>query len=175
MPAVTEPPRTPLAGLQRVLGRLEAGLAAIALLALLALGLVQILAREVFASALSGVEPLARMLVLYVLFLGAAQAAGAGRHLTLDLLPRLLPPGLRPYLARLLGLAAALVSAALAWAGWQFWSLEWAYTPAGQRGLFALALIIPLGFALLALRLGLRALGPQPAHISPPRGIRIEP
>lgn len=149
----------PLSRLERGLARLETGLAAASVLLLLGLALAQILARELFSTGIPQAEPLLRMLVLYVLFLGAARASGSGRHLRLDILGRLLPPVWQPPLRRLLNALAALVSALLAWAGWHFWHSEWAYTPTAERWLFALALIIPLGFALTALHLALRAAG----------------
>ena len=144
--------------LEHALDRIEAGLAGLALLALLAIALGQIIARELLHSGIPHADPLVRMLVLYVLFFGAARAATAGRHLKLDVLPQLLPAGLQRVLGRVLALAAAAISAVLAWAGWRFWTLEWDYTPDHERWLFALALVIPLGFGLIALHLALRAL-----------------
>jgi len=97
--------------------------------------------------------------------LGALGAARERRHLSLDLLPRLLPPLGRRIVWAFAQLLAAGLCAAMAWYGWSLVELEREAPGPLFAGLpsWAGMLIIPFGFAVLALRLAIASvLGPPP-------------
>lgn len=149
--------------LLRCLHRLEDGLLAGLLLLLLGLAVAQIGLRWIADTGWSSGEVAQRTLVLWIALLGALGAARERRHLALDLLPRLLPQLGQRLLWLLAQLVAATLCALMAWYGWSLVELEReAPTPlfAGLPS-WAGMLIIPFGFAVLALRFAIAsALGP---------------
>ncbi len=133
-------------------------LAALSLLTLLLLSLAQIAARNLFHTGLPVADALSRYLVLYVAMLGAVAATEGGRHIKIDIATTLLPR-----LARLLhrpfqvlsGIACALLSLA----AWDFWREEWQYAASGEEWIAILEVILPVGFALLAVHFLILGLG----------------
>lgn len=149
--------------LLRVLHRLEDGVLAGLLLLLLGLAVAQIGLRWFADTGWTSGETAQRTLVLWIALLGALGAARERRHLALDLLPRLLPPLGQRVLWVLAQLVGAALCGLMAWYGWSLIELEReAPTPlfAGLPS-WAGMLIIPFGFAVLALRFVIAsALGP---------------
>jgi TRAP-type transport system small permease protein len=133
-------------------------LAALSLLTLLLLSLAQIAARNLFHTGLPVADTLSRYLVLYVAMLGAVAATEGDRHIKIDIATTLLP-----HLARLLhrpfqvlsGIACALLSRA----SWHFWREEWQYAATDERWIAMLEIILPVGFALLAVHFLILGLG----------------
>lgn len=137
---------------------LETWLAAGSLLLLLVLVAAQAVARNVFDTGFASFDQLARYLVFYVTFPGAALAIEHGRHIRIDALNVLLPRRARRLLARPLHLTAAIVCGVLGYAAVRFWREEWSYAQAPERWLVLVELILPAGFILLALHFTLSAL-----------------
>ncbi len=117
-----------------------------------------------WANALLGqidwAEPLARILVLWLTFLGASLVTREGRHIKIDLLEVVFPPAWYPWRKMLLAFLSALIAAVLLAASLAFVEMEMAY---GGRILFAVPTwvcqaIIPLGFAVMTFRFALRGL-----------------
>jgi len=138
-------------------------LAALSLLTLLLLSLAQIAARNLFHTGLPVADALSRYLVLYVAMLGAVAATEGDRHIKIDIATTLLPR-----LARLLhrpfqvlsGIACALLSLA----AWDFWREEWQYAVSGEEWIALLEVILPVGFALLAVHFLILGLGRERRH-----------
>lgn len=137
--------------------RLESLLAGISLMGLLILSLVQIVARNLFDTGYPLLDTLARHLVLYVLFFGAALALNARRHIKIDVLALWIPAGGLRRLARPLDLVGAAVCALLAWAAMRYWQVAWDYAGAGGKWPVIMDMVIPTGFSLLALHFALDA------------------
>lgn len=137
----------------------ENTLASLALLGVMLLPLGEMLARTVFNSGIPGAAPFASSLTLWVGLLGGAIAAREGKLLTLAT-GEFLPAGRVTTFAHIVaGGMGALVSTILALAGWAFVSSE---REAGD--LVALnvpawfvALVFPIAFGVIALRLVWRA------------------
>jgi TRAP-type C4-dicarboxylate transport system permease small subunit len=146
--------------------RLEDGLLAVFLLALLLLAVSQIGLRWAADTGWIDGEAAQRTLVLWLALLGAMGAARERRHLSLDLLPRLLPPQGRRIVWALAQLIAAALCLAMAWYGWSLVELEREAPAPLFLGLpsWAGMLIIPLGFAVLGLRFLLAAAVGPPAE-----------
>jgi len=151
----------------RRLHALEDALLAFLLLALVLLSSGQILARWWFDSGWMHAEPMARTMVVWLAMLGALAATRNGKHLAIDVLPRLLPGLARRIVWAITELFAAAVSLALAWYGLSLVELE----RADSVMLFAAVpvwwsmLVLPVGFGLMALRFGVSAaIGPPPSE-----------
>jgi len=143
--------------LERILARIEAGIAVLAFATMVLLSVLQVLARNLFDTGLPGVDLLLRYLVLVVTFLGAVLAVRERRHIRLDAAAGLIPAGWRRPLGILFDGLSALVCALLAWAAVRYWMEAWRYAAAGRQWLTALSLILPVSLALLALHFLLRA------------------
>jgi TRAP-type C4-dicarboxylate transport system permease small subunit len=146
--------------LDRLLAGLERAALVAFLLSLLLLGLLQIILRNVLASGLFWADEVLRHLVLWLGFLGASLATHERRHLRMDVLAHWMPEGGQHWLALLSNLLAASGCAALAQAGWAFVQFERDSGAVLSVGLavWIAQSIVPLGFALMALRFILRLL-----------------
>ena len=140
--------------------QLEDGLLVMLLLALVVFAGVQIGARNLFDSGWIWAEQLIRIGVLWVGLLGAVVASREDRHLKIDVVPRLLPPLGRAICAVIAHVVAAGVCVVIAWHAGEFVAAERAYgTPGiGVAAAWTLQLVMPLAFALMAVRHGAHAL-----------------
>lgn len=140
------------------LGRVEGGVLVVLLAVMVVLSFVQVILRNVFSESLLWGEILLRHLVLWIGFVGAARATGAGRHISIDALTRFLPP--RPRLAvRILTNAFALVicyfllRASLTFIGDE---IEFGSTVFGDIPSWYSQIIIPGGFGLMMVHFAVR-------------------
>lgn len=148
----------PLRRLRALLIGLETRLAAVSLLLLLVLALVQVVARNLFDTGFAAADTLSRYLVLYVTFFGAALAVERNRHIRIDVLANFMSPVIRARLLRPLHALAAAVCLLLAHAAARYWLDAWQYAPEHERWLVLVSLVLPVGFGLLTLELSLAAL-----------------
>jgi len=138
---------------------LERALVAFLLLMMVLLPAASTLARRLLGRELPGSSVLAQHITLWVGFLGALLATASGRHLALSTLD-LVPAGWPRRSARIFGQAvSAATCALLAWASLKLVQAEW-----NGFGLVAFGirvawsqLVMPLGFAVMALRFAWRA------------------
>ncbi|MBW2313841.1 MAG: TRAP transporter small permease [Deltaproteobacteria bacterium] len=115
---------------------------------------VQILLRGALGSGIAWVDPLLRVLVLWVGLLGAVAASFEGRHITIDVLSRALPERARAAAGAVTSLFTAAVTTLLAYHGARFVASEFHYDSVAFSGIPAWGLesVIPLSFGLIALR-----------------------
>jgi len=154
-------------GLER-LQKVEDWLLATLVLTLVALAGAQIILRDFFDTGLSWADPFLRTLVLWTGMLGALAAVRDDKHIALDVLQRFLAPTAQR-VARVLTLGfAAVICAAMAWYSVGLVRID--FVEATQVGT-ALSIpawfpetILPVGFALMALRFILHAFMP-PARL----------
>ena len=138
----------------RLLHRVEDGLLALMLLALLLLAVSQIALRVFFDTGLIWSEPVSRLLVLWLALLGGLAATREGKHIAIDALPRLLPPLWRRIAWSVSQLGAAAITGTLAWYSISMIQLE-REMPTYLVGTFPNwvgMLLLPFGFGLMALR-----------------------
>jgi len=128
-------------------------IAASSLLLLLVLAIIQIIARNFFDSGFSHMDVLTRHLILFIIFMGAALVSEQNRHIKIDILTAFLSTEQQEKLIRPLLLLCAVISTVFAWYSVSFWLDEWQYAPANERWSVYLALILPIGFFILALHL----------------------
>lgn len=141
----------------------------IAMLALMVgLAGAQILFRNFFDISIFGADQMLRLLVLWVAFLGAVAASRDGKHIHVDAIARWLPNRIKSGVGAMTDLFTLIVCLILAWQALRFMqsahnSGEMAF---GSLPVWAAALILPLGFTLIALRYGLRFMH----HVQQARG-----
>jgi TRAP-type C4-dicarboxylate transport system permease small subunit len=154
-----------------ILAKVEGWLIVLFLWIMIAATFLQVFLRSLYthahlkwANALLGhidwTEPLARILVLWLTFLGASLVSRERRHIKIDLLEVVLPAAWYPFREMLLAFLSALISTLLLAASLAFIEMEMAY---GGRILPAVPswtcqAIIPLGFAAMTFRFALRGL-----------------
>jgi len=138
---------------------------------MVALAAAQILFRNFFDMSIFGADQMLRLLVLWVAFLGAVAASREGKHIHVDAIARWLPNRIKSGVVALTDLFTLVVCLALAWQALRFIqsamiSKEMAF---GQLPVWVAALILPLGFTLIALRYGLRFMH----HVQQARGREV--
>lgn len=143
----------------RCVHRVEDLLLALILGAMIIIASSQIFLRNLFDWNLSWGDSLTRLLVLWVGLLGALAATRENRHISIDVLSHLFPPRGRAASQALGSLFAAGVCATVAWYATIF---VWDERSAGSTGLLGipewlLHAVVPVGFALIALRYALLA------------------
>jgi TRAP-type C4-dicarboxylate transport system permease small subunit len=146
-------PGAPLRAVMRALVLAENAVlvALLALLVIVAGG--QIVLRQLDI-AVTWADPLARLLVLWIGVFGAVAASRDNQHIAIDALSRFLPPRLQLVAGAVVGLFASGVCAVLAYEATRFVQFEHEGRTAALGGTpaWVLALVLPLGFALIAVR-----------------------
>jgi TRAP-type C4-dicarboxylate transport system permease small subunit len=94
------------------------GIAALALLSLMGLTLVDVLGRKLFATSLPGALELTELLMVAVIFASLPLVALAGEHVVFDSLDSRIPPKLRRVQRAAIDLLCAVLLAGLAWLMW---------------------------------------------------------
>jgi TRAP-type C4-dicarboxylate transport system permease small subunit len=146
------------------LHRVEDALLAALLLALVVLSAAQILARWLFETGWVYAEPLSRTMVVWLAMLGALAATRSAKHLSIDALPRLLPPAARRGAWAVTEAFAALICALLAWYGASLVAMERQDSVLlfGSVPTWWSMLVLPVGFALMGVRFIVSALSGPP-------------
>lgn len=123
----------------------------LAVLVILAGG--QILLRQLDV-AITWADPLTRLLVLWIGIFGAVAASRENQHIAIDALSRFLPARLQLAAGAVVGLFASGVCTVLAYEAARFVHFEYAGNTAALGGVpaWVLALVLPLGFTLIAVR-----------------------
>ena len=142
---------------ERLLGiihRLEDSLLAILLLSMLFLACAQIVLRNVFDAGLLWADPLLRNMLLWIALLGATAASRDNRHITVDVLTRVLPIWVRKQTRVFTSLFTATVTALIAYHGARFAYIEFESNQSVVAGIpvWVFEGIIPIAFALITLR-----------------------
>ena len=121
---------------------------------LLGLATAQILLRNAFFSGLFWADELVRQLVLWLAVIGAVAATRDRRHIAIELLVRSLPDLLQKLARSTVGLFAGGVSIVFAWQTWLLVkdSMEFGETILGSWPVWHFQLVLPLGFAMIALQ-----------------------
>ncbi len=140
--------------LGRVVATLEDGLLVLILASMIGLAGTQILLRNLFDSGIAWIDPLLRVLVLWLGMLGAMAATRDDHHIRIDVVSRFLNPRQKNVALAVTSLFSAIVCGVIAWYGARFVSMEWG----DETVVFAAVpawlteLIIPVGFGMMAVR-----------------------
>ncbi len=145
------------AGLESTLVRLhrvEDFFIAALLTGTLGLALFQIVIRNVMGTGIIWGDALVRVMVFWLGMAGAMAATRERKHINIDLLTRFLPPGLRRAAGGLTTAFAAVVCMVACGVSLKFVWFEYAAGDLafGRVPFWVCELILPLGFAVIALR-----------------------
>ena len=124
------------------------------LLAILAMAVVQIVLRNVFDTGIIWGDILVRILVLWIGMTGAVVASRRGEHINIDIVTRYLPAAARSVAGALISMLTAVICGVASFYSFKFVAAE------AEFGGLAFAnvpvwlcqVIIPIGFAVIALR-----------------------
>lgn len=138
----------------RLLHGVEDGLIVAVLLFMVLLAVLQILLRNLAGISLVWIEPFLQHGVLWIGLLGAMIASRGDEHIRIDIASHYLPRSVRRVLAIVVDLFTSGVCALVAWHAAHYVGEEFAYGARGFLDLPAwlLQAVIPLGFAVIALR-----------------------
>jgi TRAP-type C4-dicarboxylate transport system permease small subunit len=114
----------------------------------------QVIARNFFDTGLNWGDALVRVLVLWVALFGGMVASRKDEHIRIDILSRLAPPRLMPWLQRIVALATAVLLGAFAWISFRTVQESYAYGDIAFAAvpLWVTEAIIPFGIAVMCLR-----------------------
>jgi len=149
--------------LSRQLARLENGTLIFILTITIVLAVLQIFLRNALQSGLPWIDPLVRILVLWLGLIGAMIATRERRHIRIDILSRYLGPVARRWSNRITDVIATSVCGVIAWYGVEFVYFEYqdGMRLFGGIPVWLSESIIPFAFFIMAMRYLLSALAPQ--------------
>jgi len=144
----------------RVVYRVEDGILASLLGAMIILAPLQIFLRVFFDEALAWADPVIRVLVLWVGLFGAISASRGDRHINIDVLTRVLRGRARAAAGLLIHAFTTVVCGVVAWHAWRFVESEREFESMAFLDVPAwlLELVLPFAFGVIAIRYGLMAL-----------------
>ena len=137
-----------------VVQRVEDAALALLLGLMVLLAPLQIFLRSFFDAGITWVDPLLRVLVLWVGLLGAVAASRGNRHIAVDVLSKVIPERARAAFGIATGLFTAVISAVVAYQGGRFVVAERSYQSMAFAGIQAwiFEIVIPFAFGVIALR-----------------------
>lgn len=143
-----------------VLHAVEDGFLAGLLLLMVVLAPLQIFLRNFFDTGITWADPLLRVLVLWVGLMGAVSASRGNRHITIDVLSRMLAPRAQAAVGVVTSAFAAVVAGVVGYYGLQFVKTEIEYESIAFAGVpaWTCEIIIPFAFGVIAIRYALYTL-----------------
>lgn len=146
----------------RVIDRLEDGFLVLLLVVMVTLACTQIVYRNLFDSGLSWADPLLRVMVLWVALAGAVIATRTDNHIRIDYFTRYFSDSFCALVQRMVYLFSVGVCALICWHAARFVLMEYEYQTIAFADVrsWQTALIIPIGFGLMAVRYLLLLISP---------------
>ncbi len=138
----------------RIINKFEDSLLVLILSSMIILAVLQIAFRNFFGEGIEWIDPLLRVLVLWIAMVGAMVAARTDNHIRIDIFSRYFPVRYAPMLQRLVYVITAAICLLIAWHGTRFVYSEYEYHDIAFANIpsWLTASIIPIGFFLIALR-----------------------
>jgi len=138
----------------KLIHKIEDGLLATLLIAMLLLASSQIFLRNFLDIGIAWADPLLRIMVLWLGLLGALAASRDNKHITIDVLTRIMPPRARHATRIFTSLFTALVTGIIAYHSVRFVIIEYQAGNIALSGIPAwqFEIIIPIAFSLISLR-----------------------
>ena len=161
MNPVSDKSKNPLAVLDKAANKLEVLLVSLCLCAMIGIVLCQIFMRNAMDSGFVLGDSMVKHLVLWITFLGAGLAARKDSHIKIDIADRLLPFRIRRVVKTVVDLFSAFICGILVRASYSFLLMEKeSQTTFGMSDIpvWYLESIIPIGFAIIALRFTINGL-----------------
>lgn len=157
-----------IAGFLRVINKLEDWSLIIILGVMVVLAIAQIFYRNVFGEGVVWIDPLLRVLVLWVAIAGAVVATRTDNHIRIDFFIRYISPRFHKHLLRTVYAFCILVCGFISWHAVRFVRMDYEYETIAFANVpaWVTELIIPIGFFLMAFRYLLLFISP------PEKGMR---
>ena len=158
-----------LQNINTLLGKIETGFLCLVIAMMLGLAILKIVMRYVFSASLLWSDMMLQHLTLWLCFLGAAVATCERRHISIDVLSRILPEKITRWSNLIIDCLALIVIAILAYYGFIFLHDEQLSEAVliGSVPLWWAKTIIPYGFVLIgvhvALHIGIHLTGREHA------------
>ncbi len=132
----------------------EDALLAVLLTAMILLAATQILLRNLFESGFVWIDPLLRVLVLWLGLIGAAVATRKNKHIRIDLLSRLFERNTHRLIQSIVGQVSAWTCLLVAWFGFGWIRMDYEDGMTAFAGIPAwmLEIIVPLSFTVIGVR-----------------------
>ena len=140
-----------------LINKFEDVLLASILSSMILLAVFQIVSRNLFSEGIVWIDPLLRILVLWVGLAGAVVATRTNNHIRIDIFSKYLPKNILPYVERLVYLFTLSICLLVAWHASRFVYSEYSYGTIAFAGVptWVTAMIIPVSFFLIAIRYSL--------------------
>ncbi len=140
--------------LNRSIHFMEDSLLIILVVSMIVLATGQIGLRNFFDVGIVWIDPLLRVLVLWTGLIGATVASRSNKHIRIDLLSHFFKKRVHMAMQSFIALFTTLVCAVIAWHGARWVYMDYADSLTAFAGLpaWALELIIPIAFGLIAMR-----------------------
>lgn len=140
------------------LGHIETFLLCLIILLMIAMALLKIILHHLFHTGILWNEVMLQHFTLWLAFLGAAMATGEGRHISIDVLTRLLPKRFLHPIAIIIQFISLIVVIILAYVSLEFVRFERMSGTMliGSIPIWYAKLIIPVGFLLIAVHYAIR-------------------
>ena len=121
------------------------------------LAVFQIVSRNLFSEGIVWIDPLLRILVLWVGLAGAVVATRTNNHIRIDIFSKYMPKNILPYVERLVYLFTLSICLLVAWHASRFVYSEYSYGTIAFADVptWVTAMIIPVSFFLIAIRYSL--------------------
>lgn len=149
-----------LSKFRNIVERCITALAVVLMLALAVMSFVQVILRNFFSIGLNAVDELMRNGVLWIAFVGAVLTTLRSKHISIDILPRLLKGRVKVVLDWILHLTVSAICLCFTWYSIRFIQLELRMRSmiAGFIPAWTIEIILPIGFFLLTIAYLLRIL-----------------
>jgi C4-dicarboxylate transporter DctQ subunit len=136
------------------LHRAEDGLLVLLLTTMIVLAGTQILMRNLFDSGFVWIDPLLRVLVLWLGLIGATVATRHNKHIRIDLLSRYFSRNTHRLIQVMVRQVSAWTCLVIAWYGMDWIRLDYEYSVTSFAGIpaWSVEIIVPLAFALIGIR-----------------------
>lgn len=141
-----------------LLGKIEIGLLCLIVAMMVGLAVLEIILRYIFNTNLLWKHHMLQNLTLWMCFLGAALASSERRHISIDILRRILPQNTMRYISILIDVLSLFIVSILAYHGFRFLKDEQELTETliGSIPMWWAKTIIPIGFILIGIHLFLQ-------------------
>lgn len=124
------------------------------LMLMISMAVIQIFLRNFFDAGIVWADPLVRVLVLWIGLIGAMAASRTGNHISIDVVSRYLPEGIKRVTSLGIYLFTAGITALMTWHSFRFVAMEKAdgITAFANVPAWICEAIIPLAFGIICIR-----------------------
>ena len=156
-----------VAGIIGIVNKLEDWFLILTLAVMVVLAITQIFYRNIFSEGIVWIDPLLRVLVLWVAIAGAVVATRTDNHIRIDFFTRYVSERFHKHLLRLVYGFCVFICGFIAWHAVRFVQMDYEFETIAFANVPAwiTELIIPIGFFMMAFRYFLLFISPPERNI----------